>query len=425
MGVPQQGSGPTTSWSDDGSGYDPGPYPLPNDGAQWSFATVMYLLARIINSLGALYTGGAMQLPVQAGNIPIVAGPAITWFRLVAQVAARIDASNVFSASQTFSSGVTCDETLHVEGAVTCDTTLLVTGILICNANWGLSGSGTIGGLVTCAGGLTVPTGQTLTIASGATLALNGTLTSAGLTSTGLIEGQAGAVLVNNATVSAATGNSVSPIVLTLPAAAVAQLATNDFVLVYGATGNTAMNGMQRVTVLTSTTVSLQGTTGNGTYTANSATVVLNSALFVNNGWISLDGAQPPLSSSDPGGDNALWGVSVCKAWGNVSTNGSGGGAVGDGYNIASVTVSNTGPLYPITVTFARAMANTNYTVTFAPVWDGTNLILPVLVSTFSTTSFSFALMNLASPPDAFNGHGTAYPAITGLGLCFQVLARQ
>lgn len=54
MGIPTQGSGASTPWSADGSGYDPGPYDLPNDGALWNFSTVMTLFARIINGLGAV-----------------------------------------------------------------------------------------------------------------------------------------------------------------------------------------------------------------------------------------------------------------------------------------------------------------------------------------------------------------------------------
>lgn len=48
-------------------------------------------------------------------------------------------------------------------------------------------------------------------------------------------------------------------------------LSTGDWVYIWGGLGNTAVNGYHQVTSVNSTTLDLDGTTGNGTYTASSA----------------------------------------------------------------------------------------------------------------------------------------------------------
>lgn len=58
--------------------------------------------------------------------------------------------------------------------------------------------------------------------------------------------------------------SNAGPIVITTSAAH--NLATNQFVRVAGVTGNTAANDNWQITVLTSTTFSLNGSTGNGAY---------------------------------------------------------------------------------------------------------------------------------------------------------------
>lgn len=67
--------------------------------------------------------------------------------------------------------------------------------------------------------------------------------------------------------ISAMTGSAVLIQVTTTSAHF---LATGDYVTITGATGNTAANGTWRVTVLNSTQYTLDGSLGNGTYTANS-----------------------------------------------------------------------------------------------------------------------------------------------------------
>jgi hypothetical protein len=66
--------------------------------------------------------------------------------------------------------------------------------------------------------------------------------------------------------VSAAT--NASPITVT--SAAVHGLTSGERVVISGGTGNTAVNGTWTVTVVSATTFSLNGSTGNGTYTVNS-----------------------------------------------------------------------------------------------------------------------------------------------------------
>lgn len=72
----------------------------------------------------------------------------------------------------------------------------------------------------------------------------------------------------NTLTITAAT--NATPIVCTT---ATHGLQTDDFVDIVGGLVMTAINGRYRITVLSSTTFSLNGTTGNGVYTASSANV--------------------------------------------------------------------------------------------------------------------------------------------------------
>lgn len=66
-------------------------------------------------------------------------------------------------------------------------------------------------------------------------------------------------------TVSATTGNAVSPIQITT--VATNALVTGQTVVINGVTGNTAANGTFTITVIDNTHFTLNGTTGNGSYT--------------------------------------------------------------------------------------------------------------------------------------------------------------
>jgi hypothetical protein len=68
----------------------------------------------------------------------------------------------------------------------------------------------------------------------------------------------------NNYTVTGATGNGVSPIVLTV--ASTTGITTGDSMTFVNAVGNTAINGTFNVTVVDATHISLNGSTGNGAW---------------------------------------------------------------------------------------------------------------------------------------------------------------
>lgn len=78
-----------------------------------------------------------------------------------------------------------------------------------------------------------------------------------------------------------------------------------------------------------------------------------------------------PTKNADPGANNVLTGPNIIKAWAHITTNGSGGVTVDDGYNISSVsiaiaTIAN--------ITFVRPMLNANYAVHVSP--GGSNAYL-------------------------------------------------
>src|SRR5690348_3284911 len=75
----------------------------------------------------------------------------------------------------------------------------------------------------------------------------------------------------NSLSRSVSDATNASPIVVTTTAAHL--MATGDRVRVSGVTGNTAANGDFTITVLTSTTFSLDGSTGNGAYVSGGTAV--------------------------------------------------------------------------------------------------------------------------------------------------------
>ena len=92
------------------------------------------------------------------------------------------------------------------------------------------------------------------------------------------------------ATINAAT--NASPIVCTTSASH--NFASGDSVYVYGATGNTAANGLWTITVLSATTFSLTGSTGNGTFTGTATAADVSLTPY---GTIPSDG-DPPTAAS-------------------------------------------------------------------------------------------------------------------------------
>lgn len=63
--------------------------------------------------------------------------------------------------------------------------------------------------------------------------------------------------------------------------------------------------------------------------------------------------------TTNPGGAGRLYATNVCKAWATVSTNGTGGVDIVDGYNVASVSISGS----TMTIAFAHAFANLAYAI--------------------------------------------------------------
>jgi hypothetical protein len=72
---------------------------------------------------------------------------------------------------------------------------------------------------------------------------------------------------------------------------------------------------------------------------------------------LALTGTQP-ASTANPGA-NTLHSTNIAKAWAYAQTNGSGGVAVNDGFNIASVAVTG----LSLRFTFARAFSSSSYCV--------------------------------------------------------------
>jgi hypothetical protein len=79
--------------------------------------------------------------------------------------------------------------------------------------------------------------------------------------------------------VNVSAASNATPIQITTSAAH--NISTGATVIVTGALGNTAANGTWIVTKVSSTQFTLTGSTGNGAYTANSATIVAQADISV------------------------------------------------------------------------------------------------------------------------------------------------
>jgi hypothetical protein len=123
-------------------------------------------------------------------------------------------------------------------------------------------------------------------------------------------------------------------------------------------------------------------------------------------GYVQLFGTDPD-PNVDPGENNVIHGASTIKAWGTVSLTGGTPFAVQDGYNVTNVTE----PIADIyQINFVRAMANTTYSVVFAPHSPSTG----VSISTKTTTTCRFNVWDTTT--------GNPY---TGRTIDFQVVGRQ
>lgn len=135
----------------------------------------------------------------------------------------------------------------------------------------------------------------------------------------------------NLLTITGAT--NATPIVITTSAAH--GLSTGNEVLIYGVQGNPAANGLHQITVLTTTTFSLDGVAGNGAYTSGGTAVLFPdedtdtmadvTQIAIGNGYtdggISLTGNATdfPTLTEDDGNDQSVVGLK------SISFNASGG----------------------------------------------------------------------------------------------------
>ncbi len=103
----------------------------------------------------------------------------------------------------------------------------------------------------------------------------------------------------------------------------------------------------------------IAGPTFTGTVTIPTLSVTGNATVAGIQG-VALNGTQP-AKNADPGANNLAFGANQSKAWGKVTTTNTATSTLDDGINTASVT--NTLSTIGI-VTFARPMANANYSIT-------------------------------------------------------------
>jgi hypothetical protein len=130
------------------------------------------------------------------------------------------------------------------------------------------------------------------------------------------------------------------------------------------------------------------GTTANLSSTVNASGPV-NLA-----GLVRYTGTEP-AATADPGGDNAIFGANVAKAWASITTNGAGGVSIDGGYGVASATIVGGN----LQLTFARAMANANFAV-LVQVVDAGNVIHVQPVGR-TTTTVTVGLVQIFTPPNA------------------------
>lgn len=130
-----------------------------------------------------------------------------------------------------------------------------------------------------------------------------------------------------------------------------------------------------------------QGVSGSlGLYAYSSATNVDVARV---DGYVDLSHATNPASTT--GFTNHLTPKNIAKAFVSFSTNGSGGVTVADAFNVTGVTLG----LNDSTITFASAMADTNYTVVGTA---GAGQPFAFYVQTKNTGSVLVRVMTFASP---------------------------
>jgi hypothetical protein len=127
-------------------------------------------------------------------------------------------------------------------------------------------------------------------------------------------------------------------------------------------------------------------------------------------GGVKFSGTQP-TSTADPG-QNVLWALLGARAFGHITTNGSGGVTVSDGCNVATVGVTSS----YVQITVARAFASVNYCCLAFPS-DATARIMSGEYASRTTTSFRIYTWNDAGV--------TVNPSTVAFRFCFVVFGRQ
>lgn len=117
---------------------------------------------------------------------------------------------------------------------------------------------------------------------------------------------------------------------------------------------------------------------------------------------------------------NRLRGKNLCKVWAYISTDGSGGVSLHDGFNVASVAIS----FGVLTITFAQGMADTEYSVNVTPQTFSGGAAFFGNAHTKATGSIQVVLC------DVFNGLGGGAGALVNfaahaVSLSVQVFGKQ
>lgn len=247
--------------------------------------------------------------------------------------------------------------------------TVIIGGLTVSAGGATITGNSSITGTLTSSGALTVSSGGanitgTLTSSGALTVSSGGANITGGLTvdgnsfTTGVLPsmtGNAGKLLTNNGSV-ASWANPLT-----------GQAAADGFTFVAGSGNQNGVKGTGTGTGAGVNGVGAGASGFGGRFTGVSAglgVLAESSATNVDvlkaTGYIDLSGATVP--SSTTGFSSRITPVSIIKAWGRISTNGSGSVSVLGGLNISSVSVSST----TVTVNFATAFSSANYAITTA-----------------------------------------------------------
>lgn len=146
-----------------------------------------------------------------------------------------------------------------------------------------------------------------------------------------------------------------------------------------------------------------------------------STATFLSGSVLNTD---QPASNADTGANNIRV-TDVARAWGEIGVNASASPAINDARNVSSVSASGTA----VSVTFAHAMANTHYAVTFSTQSfnNGGQQWPAAFVVSKSTGGFSVEFRQGSQNTGTWNAGDLIAPTATGVvfPFSFTVHARQ